>query len=241
MATNLNVVAGNNALAVMVPTNAALGVSFARFRLSTAGNHAVTGAAADGEVEDYRVSIVAQSTAAELAWFRGTVVGGEVWLRWQTLSEDGVMGYVIRRTGGTGSAVQVTAEPVWAEGRWIGAQYEVKDATGVGAGTWSYVLVALNDDGTETRLRTVRVTVAGDEPEDVTTGERARILGMERVAGGLRIRWAGGQSPYVLERSAALGVGAEWSPCEMADPTVTEAVVPMQGTSGFFRVRSTEQ
>ena len=41
-----------------------MGTSYARFRLSTAGNLAVTGAAADGEVEDYKVTIQAAPPCA---------------------------------------------------------------------------------------------------------------------------------------------------------------------------------
>jgi hypothetical protein len=48
---------GNNAISFTVPANAALGTTFARFRLSTAGVSLPTGGAADGEVEDYAVSI----------------------------------------------------------------------------------------------------------------------------------------------------------------------------------------
>lgn len=54
---NPAVSAGNNTLNVNVPAGASLGTSYARFRLSTAGGLAVTGAASDGEVEDYQVTI----------------------------------------------------------------------------------------------------------------------------------------------------------------------------------------
>ncbi|HEX8203762.1 MAG TPA: GEVED domain-containing protein [Isosphaeraceae bacterium] len=54
-------VAGTNALSFPVPAGATLGVTYARFCLSTAGGLAPSGAAADGEVEDYRVDLVAQS------------------------------------------------------------------------------------------------------------------------------------------------------------------------------------
>ena len=53
IATNLAVVPGTNVLNVSVPCDASPGTSYARFRLSSAGNLAPTGAAADGEVEDY--------------------------------------------------------------------------------------------------------------------------------------------------------------------------------------------
>ncbi|MBN8684656.1 MAG: hypothetical protein J0L99_18540, partial [Chitinophagales bacterium] len=55
--TNQSVVAGNNTLSVTTPAGASVGASFARFRLSSVGGLAVTGAAADGEVEDYQVNI----------------------------------------------------------------------------------------------------------------------------------------------------------------------------------------
>jgi hypothetical protein len=55
--TNQSVVAGNNTLSVTTPAGASVGASFARFRLSTAGGLAPTGAALDGEVEDYQINI----------------------------------------------------------------------------------------------------------------------------------------------------------------------------------------
>jgi hypothetical protein len=57
IANNLAVVAGNNAVTFDVPSSAFSGNVFARFRLSTAGNLAPGGVAADGEVEDYRATI----------------------------------------------------------------------------------------------------------------------------------------------------------------------------------------
>ncbi|HXU29397.1 MAG TPA: GEVED domain-containing protein, partial [Thermoanaerobaculia bacterium] len=57
IATNLAVVPGTNVLNVSVPCDANPGTAYARFRLSTAGNLPPTGAAADGEVEDYTLLI----------------------------------------------------------------------------------------------------------------------------------------------------------------------------------------
>jgi len=53
---NFTLLSGNNTLNFPVPTNAVLGPSFARFRLSGAGGLLPAGAAADGEVEDYAVT-----------------------------------------------------------------------------------------------------------------------------------------------------------------------------------------
>ena len=50
---------GNNAIAFDVPITAKAGEVYSRFRCSTAGGDTVTGEAADGEVEDYRVTVVA--------------------------------------------------------------------------------------------------------------------------------------------------------------------------------------
>ncbi len=55
--TNQAVVAGNNDLLINVPAGATHGVSYARFRLSTQQNLSPSGAADNGEVEDYRVEI----------------------------------------------------------------------------------------------------------------------------------------------------------------------------------------
>lgn len=48
-----------------VPTNAAVGDTFARVRLSTAGGDGVTGEAADGEVEDYQLDVRAPTLTGE--------------------------------------------------------------------------------------------------------------------------------------------------------------------------------
>ena len=53
------VVPGLNSLTFTVPTTASQGATFARFRLSTARALSFTGAATDGEVEDYEVNISA--------------------------------------------------------------------------------------------------------------------------------------------------------------------------------------
>ncbi|MDP1798004.1 MAG: NF038122 family metalloprotease, partial [Planctomycetaceae bacterium] len=49
----------SQSLSVTVPALASLGTTFARFRVSTAGGLTATGAANDGEVEDYQVQILA--------------------------------------------------------------------------------------------------------------------------------------------------------------------------------------
>ena len=57
-----SVTAGVTTVSLTVPGDAASGDTYARFRLSTAGGLGPTGLAADGEVEDYRVTINAAPT-----------------------------------------------------------------------------------------------------------------------------------------------------------------------------------
>jgi len=49
--------AGTNALTIAVPPDAAVGTTFARFRVSSAGGDTPTGQAEDGEVEDYAIEV----------------------------------------------------------------------------------------------------------------------------------------------------------------------------------------
>jgi hypothetical protein len=56
--TSQALTAGANALSFTPPGGATVGTSFARFRISTSGGLSQTGWAADGEVEDYEVSII---------------------------------------------------------------------------------------------------------------------------------------------------------------------------------------
>ncbi len=64
IADRVAVVTGGNTITFDVPSWAADGTTYARFRLSTAGNLGVGGTAADGEVEDYAVTIAPPKAAA---------------------------------------------------------------------------------------------------------------------------------------------------------------------------------
>ncbi len=57
-----DLVAGDNHLTFDVSSYALVGTTYARFRLSTTGELGVTGPAADGEVEDYEVTIAGVSS-----------------------------------------------------------------------------------------------------------------------------------------------------------------------------------
>ncbi|MBW1817192.1 MAG: hypothetical protein JRJ60_08525, partial [Deltaproteobacteria bacterium] len=55
--TSWDVSSGSNNFSYSIPADAVPGTTYARFRLSSAGSLAPTGSAADGEVEDYKVTI----------------------------------------------------------------------------------------------------------------------------------------------------------------------------------------
>lgn len=62
IAASLPLAAGANVVPFTVPAAASIGSSFARFRISTAGNLPPGGPATDGEVEDYMVTLGAESS-----------------------------------------------------------------------------------------------------------------------------------------------------------------------------------
>jgi Tol biopolymer transport system component len=65
------VAAGDNPFNVLVPQEAVPGPTYARFRLSTAGGLEPTGLAEDGEVEDYRLEILAPAEIRGRKWNDG--------------------------------------------------------------------------------------------------------------------------------------------------------------------------
>ncbi len=67
IAANVSVSAGANAISYTIVAGSIHGETAARFRLSSAGNLAPTGAAADGEVEDYLVAILDGSAMPDVA------------------------------------------------------------------------------------------------------------------------------------------------------------------------------
>ena len=66
-------VSGINSLSFLVPTNAQVGATYARFRLSSAGGLFPAGAAPDGEVEDYLVTVVQPRPATNVVITQITV------------------------------------------------------------------------------------------------------------------------------------------------------------------------
>ena len=69
IAVNRSLVAGNNSVSFLVPAGASIGPTFARFRFSTVAGLSFVGEAANGEVEDYALTI---EPATDLSIVRAT-------------------------------------------------------------------------------------------------------------------------------------------------------------------------
>lgn len=82
IASSLLLAPGTNALPVFVPRAATNGITFARFRVSTAGLLEPTGTAADGEVEDYPLNIVTNAQPADVPVAVGRTASNRVALSW---------------------------------------------------------------------------------------------------------------------------------------------------------------
>jgi hypothetical protein len=65
-----------------VPASATLGPTFARFRLSSTGGLSPAGAAADGEVEDYLVTLMQPRPATNIVITNIAVVVSNVTIAW---------------------------------------------------------------------------------------------------------------------------------------------------------------
>lgn len=87
---NASVVAGDNAFSISIPASIATGTVYARFRLSTSGGLRPTGVAADGEMEDYAVSILSPENAtAEYPAFLSSFGRGQNTLHIVDMDRDG--------------------------------------------------------------------------------------------------------------------------------------------------------
>jgi len=70
---SLPVTAGDNALNFDVPSWTLDGVTYARFRLSTAGDFGQGGTASDGEVEDHTLTITSPASVSHSLWTPNTI------------------------------------------------------------------------------------------------------------------------------------------------------------------------
>jgi hypothetical protein len=194
-----------------------------------AGDHGPSGDANDNLVVDfgfYRPSV----TLASISGVSAEAQAGQVTVRWYTAIEIGTIAYDLERQLPDGAWLTVNPDPVFAWNSMVGASYAVADAGARARQTYLYRIVEYMDSGEVRRHGPYAVAVSG-EP-----GVPVRITACEVVAGELRLTWEGGAGSYVLERSASLGADASWEGVPLAEPTATEARLPVAGSASFFRV-----
>jgi hypothetical protein len=130
---------GDDMLVFDVPADATLGLTYARFRVSSDCGLGPTGLAPDGEVEDYALNLT--PTAVELLWFNARPKGGAITVRWETASEVDNAGFnLYRATALNGEKMQLNGDLIPSKvppGSPIGAEYSWLD-TRVVAGTIYY-------------------------------------------------------------------------------------------------------
>ena len=68
-------IAGNNTFLTLVPSNAIVGKTYARFRFSSVGGLAYFGIAPDGEVEDYEITIIGDVDVNLKVFLEGPFIG----------------------------------------------------------------------------------------------------------------------------------------------------------------------
>ena len=101
---NIQLAAGSNKLTIDLVPFAVAGDTYARFRCSTLGNDGMTGEAADGEVEDYKVTITKVTktpmSLGNLVWLDGNQDGQ------QTKGEFGLVGAVVTLMNADGTVAR---------------------------------------------------------------------------------------------------------------------------------------
>jgi hypothetical protein len=175
-------------------------------------------------------------TAVTMVWLGAYVDRGQVWVTWQTCSESGLLGFDVGRSAAGAAEQLVTLEPVLADGRSLGYRYTLADSSARLPGEYTYRLVGYRDDGSTAELARVKVSLAAGASAGVV-----RMEGIEATSEGVRVRWLGGQPPYVLESSPSAGPDAVWHVVGPAQAGETEALVPQEDQTGFFRVRFGQQ
>ena len=144
--------AGANNLMFAVPATAAIGTTYSRFRCSSAGGLAPTGAAADGEVEDYQVTIVNLLTLGDFVWFDTNQDGI------QDVGEPGVNGVDVALYDNATCTGAAVANTMTANGG-VPAADGFYEFTGLSSGTYcveftnipaGYVISPANQGGDDT-------------------------------------------------------------------------------------------
>ncbi|MAE65705.1 MAG: hypothetical protein CMJ18_15660 [Phycisphaeraceae bacterium] len=110
IATDLVVAEGDNQILLNVPDDAAVGDTFARFRLNRAGGLAPTGPADDGEIEDHKVTIVKGSETFPIDTDRDTPGDSKIEFNTDDEGEANKVQLKISGRPGTAADVELSAD-----------------------------------------------------------------------------------------------------------------------------------
>ncbi len=216
---------GLNQFDLLVPAEAKLGETYARFRLSSTGSPTPTGLAPDGEVEDYAVTVSAladlgSTTFLELSGQDPST--GSLWYRFETTRAGLLTLDAVSENSGQTVALtlydQSRQDPPLAESNLVDGRQRI-DWTVAGPGEVYYA--RLSGTSTEVTFRLANLvhqagdtlTVFGTDDVDAfeldtTTGRRMRINGIgyeftDAEAAVISFDGAGGNDTAVLTGSTA--------------------------------------
>lgn len=131
---------GSNLLKFDVPSNAAAGLTYARFRISTAGGLGVVGAAPDGEIEDLTVTVQPPAAASNKFAFAGTIEAlGASRVEAADIDGDGDLDLVWSSTS------YPTLGVYWSEN--VGGDFTTHPPTLVDAGSDQFSIADIDNDG----------------------------------------------------------------------------------------------
>ena len=177
IADNLAVAAGNNTLNITVPANISAGLSYARFRLSSAGGLGPTGVAADGEVEDYAINLFVPQPGTAILVPDPANPGDNVLIATGTTGIDAI---IVRPLATNASRIEVFMSPIL-----VSANFPLADVDRV---------VVFGLDGHDSIVVDPRLTVPtslfGDAGNDALVGGSGDDLldggdGIDTLTGGL--------------------------------------------------------
>ena len=134
-----------------MPAGATVGVTYARFRLSTAGGLQPFGFAPDGEVEDYRVTIEAAPTTGTIIIEKQTIPDGFV----QTFEFTG------DASGSIGDGQQIVVSNLTP------GPYQAQEVVPVG---WALTSIVCDDDNSDPDLPNQLVNI------DLEAGETVKCI-----------------------------------------------------------------
>jgi hypothetical protein len=164
IADHLAVVSGLNRFGIYIPATALPGQTYARFRLSSAGSAAPTGAADDGEVEDLLIGFVDPSVSLgdDVATYEGNGVPVTVTLN-SPLDEDVTVKYATQ----DGSATA-------AGGDYAPASGELTIPAGSLSATAEDLVLLLADEGPKEQAEKFKIKLKS--PSNAVIGDGVQVI-----------------------------------------------------------------